>query len=242
MNLRRYVWWALIGSVLLVGGWGIWLVQKPRGASAAINSVAPPPATVLDPQGVGHPGDPKNAEKDLQQIYLAIDKFRRQNGRLPNLPELGGSKATGLPGLLPAEAWTNPDTRYSDGLDPKGRGSMRFHYQVSYLAARPDGSQKPAFPKKGERDVWILADQCVRKNMVRFSNHRVAMTLKGCFVVLWSDGTIERIHPAKQLVVPVTTSRSGFAFEGQAGLPKDRSRVKTFPEYWRSKSQTVNVE
>jgi hypothetical protein len=218
-------WIAVISAGAAIGGIVGFRAAQPRRIESYNGIPIPDAGLVIDPQGVGHPGDPANSDEDFRVIYAAIDKFRHANKRLPKMVELVGSRANGFHGLVPADAWTNPDTQYADGPDPSKRASKMFQYILNIASPRLDGKPKPAFPKNGERDVWLVAEQCARENKVMLPAHQVRCKLTGCFVVLWSDGVIQRVPTSQRLVVTRNKKRRDFLIAGEAGIPKDAEQM-----------------
>lgn len=233
MNRVACRWILLTAGGISIGAFAALQVpiREPRPSGKV--GPAAEQGVVMNPLGALHPGDPANAERDFRVIYRAMDAFRRKRRRLPSLGELTGTPANHYKGLVPADAWTNPDSAYEDGANPEQWAKGRFQYMFSYQAPRFDGTVKPAFPKNGERDVWMVARQCVRQNMVLLPNHHARYRLAGCFVVLWSDGRIERVPTAKELVVRKNARRWNFCFAGEAGIPKS-ARPMSLVEYYIS--------
>ncbi|PMY11829.1 hypothetical protein C1X42_32900, partial [Pseudomonas sp. FW305-BF8] len=68
-------------------------------------------------------------------------------------------------------------------------------YESSFRAVRPNGTSKPAFPAKGERDVWSVCPIYVRSNVHVNRDTTGSINRQGAYLVLWSDGKIEDMQP-----------------------------------------------
>lgn len=230
MNRQTWKWASLTVAVCFASvAVGLKLARHPQPAGPSLVGQSPVSAA-----------DPANAESDFRTIYRAIDSYRRKFGRLPAPRDLLGTAANHFKGLVDADAWTNPDTINSEGPDPQKRANGRNHYMVSLLATRVDGTRKPPFPTPGERDVWLVAPQYARGNALILPNHRSKRHLQGCYVVLWSDGKVERI-PARDQCVVTVGKRGCFVFRGEAGMPKG-AKVINVVDYWISRGQIADSE
>jgi hypothetical protein len=185
---------------------------------------------VVDPQSVGHPGDPANAERDFRRLYQAMTRFRAVEKRLPTPRELMDTSRPIVPGLqLTKEDLNNPDERYAEGPDGRRGLNRTFDYVLAYVRPREDGAPKPAFLKSGERDVWLECRLYERRNQVALQFGPDRLHFAGIVVALFSDGSIERIPQSKQLTLARGNVRP-IITPGQAGIPK-----AAFPitRHWR---------
>lgn len=214
--------------VCLIGGAGWFGWQRARPPERTPHVTAP----VLGNSGTPK-GDPANAIADFKVLYKAIDAFRTRHHRLPagkEVDELG-----------PPDAWTNPDTAYGDQPYAAKRARGQYHYMMSFLSLRADGTPKPAFPRRGEKDVWLVADQYVRYNQRQTLDKLSEMKLEGSYVVLWSDGTIEQIPLKDQIVVWAEAKRGSHCFKGEAGIPKG-VKVQSIADMWRAANVKVQTD
>lgn len=145
---------------------------------------------VLNPEGRSNPGEPLEAERDLKEVYRGLVAYIERNGKFPMPGELAGSDEK--PGLLARDLFKLPDIDFSDYGSSKEPNAT---YAFAYRAPRFDMTPKPVRPAAGERDVWMYTDAYVRRNTTVFRDGTRTMDPQGAYVVLWSDGQIERIHP-----------------------------------------------
>ncbi len=207
-----------VGAVVALGlGTGAFLARRTDAPKLWNGKPIPKGGFWTDPQG-RNLGDPRNAERDLRRIYAAMVGFRKRTGRLPDLIELmGDTEGTSKVGLTPDDL-KNPDARYADGYRPSENLST---YMFPYIGPRPDGTPKPALPARGERDVWVACRDYERNNQFVRDDGSSTEDLRGFQMVLWSDGTIERVTPDRMVLRRESARASVFEYPGQAGLPKD---------------------
>ena len=196
-------------------------VWHPKPKYVFMGREIPEGGLVVHPQGVGHPGDPENAVKAFRKIYAAMDAFRRINNRLPEPEEMMDFSKPLAPGhQLTREDFNTPDWPYSDRYLQKDRNP---NYQFTYYTARPDGTPRPAFPAKGEKDIWFRCDDYTRSNQIVQRDHtKDSFFPTGVFVVLWSDGSIEKVPVQDEAHFQDPKQRNALisSIKGQAGLPK----------------------
>ena len=176
------------------------------------------------------------AMAQLKQIYHILTVYRaRHGGDFPAtnsnalLADLTGHpQAYGLPdcgagdGAQARHLFTSPDSAFMDGGGKAWADKMTVYY---YHNKRPDGTLKSTPKRAGTRDVFADTDLYVR-------DHPRGST--GFYLVLWDDGTVEKIPAGSILTVPAydVTGPAGatelarrhgtkqIAFPGQAGLPQ----------------------
>ena len=118
-----------------------------------------------------------------------------------------------------ANDFQNPDVGLPE--DPAWKPArMEARYALKYLFKRPDLKPKPAFPGKGEKDLWISTEnQFVRE---AFVNGPEGTEFKefGVVVGLFSDGTVE-VKPMDEMVLGCRVARNMLyaAFPEETGLP-----------------------
>lgn len=168
------------------------------------------------------PGNPQTAVTSFQHLYRAMVAFRGTHGRLPNgmeLHDLNKPIAAGI--RLTADDLTNRDARTPEyaaslpkGFDPEPQ------YAVLYRGRRPNGDKKPAFPRRGERDLWFESRHYMRRFVVgKGPNSNVKYF--GVMVGLFSDGKIE-VRPMDQMVARrLGPNALKIEFPDQTGMPKD---------------------
>jgi hypothetical protein len=160
---------------------------------------------------------PEEAESDFRSVYAALDAFRREKKRLPTAkPELlDFAKQKGL--ALTSEDFVSVDVRKSDSYAQ----GMHDHldYRMDWRGSRPKGERKPAFPKAGEKDAWLTTDIFVRSNTTLYPDMTAKNNPSGFFLVLWSDGSVERIRQEDQVWVAESDGFTSY-FPGQTGVPR----------------------
>lgn len=226
---------AIIASILVLGlAVGVILGQGKRSKVRLVwddGRKIPKEGLVVDPQGVGKPGNPKNAVEDLKVLYRALIGYRKVHNKLPHPGDLFDLSKPISPGIrLRKEDLKNPDHKFADGFDAR-RGDYRPNdYAPAYSGKRYDGTPKPAFPKKGERDVWFYTMDYTRSNQVVHQDFTDTYHYKGFMVVLWSDGKVEQIPYSKVYMAGVNSNSFGFGFKGETGLPKTAIPIT---EWWK---------
>lgn len=154
--------------------------------------------------------------KKLHVLHQGILAFREKTGRLPTAPrELIGIKLAN--GTTIGESHLK--SPYYAMSDRAVEGNEDYGYSFELLANRPDGSKKPVRPKPGEKDAWVTTGEFTRKNAILYPNWTSKRSPGGEFLVLWSDGTVERIPYEKLCWVEVGRSLEAH-FPGQTGMPE----------------------
>ncbi|RYG31056.1 hypothetical protein EON81_23720 [bacterium] len=193
------------------------LLLKRREQLRWYGQDVPESGLVLNPKGA-NPGDPLNAERDFARIYQGMIAFRKQFGRLPTAKELDVERLQSGPFPLRQEDLESPDYKLADGvkLDTDHKGYV-YDY---WVPPRLNGKPKPAYPAPGERDVWISSgDIYIRRHQVVYPDLHSEMNITGCYVVLWSDGKIERIKPGDVLTYADSATSTSYTYPGAAGNP-----------------------
>ena len=168
-------------------------------------------------------GDVNKAIKDLKGLYAAIDQYRRVHKELPRALIARGQKSFLGAVEVDKELLTNPDSALFDT-----KREALHCYVEAFRTNRPNGKARPAFPAKGERDVWISTDIYTRRNQVVLQSGVQKFHLKGVFVVLFSDGKIEKIPFGDAILSPKGKSEWVWTFPGQTGLPKGSVKYRDF--------------
>ena len=172
------------------------------------------------------PGDPQRVVRTFHKLFNGLVGFRKTHGRLPHFNELKDFSRPISPGIsLSAADFRNPDVGLPE--DPAWKPSrMEARYAIKYELARPNGKQKPAFPAKGERDLWISTEnQYTREAFVNGPDGK-KFKYYGVVVGLFSDGTVE-VEPINKMIgVQVQRNMIYAAFPDETGLPAKRL---TFP-------------
>lgn len=212
--------WFVWTPILVIAGAGLWfLFRKPPTVQLHGGKPIPTAGLKMFEENWDKPGNPEHAITDLKKMYWVIDQFRRKNNRLPELREiLSDALRSDNPNMLGLEDQTTPDGHLKDGHTP---GATNDTYFYAFRTKRPDGNARPAFPKSGEKDVWVYTDAYVRRRQTVYQDHRSTFQPSGVYVVLWSDGTIEKVPMPEMLKYRVSDTEWRYTFRGQAGVPKD---------------------
>lgn len=210
----------------IAGGAIITLWPKLPPYAIHLGKEVPVEGLIENEHGLGSTPNPENGRQGLAKIYKAIVAYRAKNGALPPSMKV---LASGSYGLTKADL-ENPDMMFADGGIKPGRHSA---YESSFRATRPDGAKKPAFPAKGERDVWAVCPIYVRSNARVNRDTTSSVNMQGAYLVLWSDGKIESMKPDARLAY---ADSHGYhrAFKGQAGSPKTSTNLASLTGRIRS--------
>ncbi|PQV62587.1 hypothetical protein B1R32_12825 [Abditibacterium utsteinense] len=199
-----------------------------------------PPGGLIDNDTNGKvPGNPQNAVEDFTKIYAAIETFRGQNnGQYP--PKIldvlkvlnAGLKSTDIEKIKTGikasyDTFLNPDAKYSD--DPLARRRPNDVIKYNLYNKRPDGTLV-GNPPSGKKDLLMETSLYVHQNVRTLPGQRSVSNPVGFYVVLWHDGTIQRIAYDQVLYMPKGGGDFTRAFPGQAGVP---ANALTYDEFYR---------
>jgi len=175
----------------------------------------------LNPGGIFPkiPGDPETAVRSFRHLYRAMIGFRTNRGRLPAGFELKDLSRPIAPGIQ----LTIDDISCSDAKTPEFAASRPEtpgpDYEFNYRGVRPNGRHKPAFPQKGEKDLWFSSKH-YKRTMAIGKGNNARMVNYGVIVGLFSDGDIQ-IRSMDQLVaVRHWSNGMQIRFPDETGLPK----------------------
>ncbi|MBC8102964.1 MAG: hypothetical protein H7Z41_10295 [Cytophagales bacterium] len=194
------------------------------------------------------PGSPENTERALKQIYTLLPTYteRQKAGQVKTLglstdvyinPTAYGFRAftyrkdkeafKNQPGRRAIMAiFTNPDYRYADSVMLRRHADIASPYVVS--KTRPDGSAIGGPKESGTRDVLVSTDLYFHKNIKTHKRQHTTMNPVGFYMVLWDDGSVERIPYDRALRIPISYGSYTIAFPGQAGIPNS---AMTYDEF-----------
>jgi hypothetical protein len=151
-----------------------------------------------------------------------MDSYRNKYGKLPVVLNELLALPPSDPSHLTKEDLQNPDWQYAEKPDAlAGKEQPVCPYAQNFVVNRPDGTPKPAFPEKGERDVWLYSDLAARSGTVRYPDGSVDRHFSGVYVVLFSDGTIGKFkHKQTYFVVHAKLPGPTMGFPGMTGYTK----------------------
>jgi hypothetical protein len=214
--------WIQISLAGLLTGVFIYLInwQYPLFGRLTDGRLVPPTGVKVN-QTVGDGDRPEDVERDFRKIYDAILAFRKATGHLPvrgggvDLVEFAKSH----PEVDLTEANLTPrDFTHSDRYASGSRS--HFEYMFNLRGGRPFAVPMPAVPKPGERDAWVSTDLFLKRNTVVYPNMTAKSNPTGFYIVLWSDGQIERVPPDGKVFVSESDGLTEY-YAGQAGVPKN---------------------
>ncbi|GEM_PF-2121864 len=197
--------------------------------------VIPAGGLLVNPNGLS--GLSNDTEGDFRKLYRAIDAYVTAKGTLPDDPRslIPFTQDWPVGRRITEEALYTPDYRKSDVYSPKDE---KFNYLWAYRSPRADGTAKPPRPPSGERDVWLYTETYVRERKRVFRDGSSVTHPKGRYVVLWSDGTVEKVGFDRLVTAPSGASGEAYFFKGEAGSVKamhpstagEAKRGKWWPE------------
>ena len=201
-----------------------------------------------------NPGDPMNAVKDFKRMYWALNEYRKRHKKLPSPMELQDTSKELLPGVkLVPEDFENPDNVYRESEAEQEKlpppytlsfGSLPRPDIGSPALSNPpiDGWDRPVFSTKGEKYPWAHTTIYARSNARIFRNGRTTYHHTGFHIVLWSDGSIEKIPESKILLQPLSESSWRTFYPGDARVGKDAFPKSKQWEDMNSKAVTLGKE
>ncbi len=171
----------------------------------------------LDGQFPAIPGNTSKVVESFKKVYRAMDAFRKVNGRLPLPFELLDTSKPLVPGFqLNPDDFQNPDVKTVEYANSHPL-SMEPHYALAYRHPRPNGLKKPAFPKQGERDVWLVSNHFERLASVNSKSGR-QIVYYGFMIALFSDGSVSVVPASKMLATINRRNMVHQEFPGETGL------------------------
>ena len=182
------------------------------------------------------PGNPENGVQGLKRLYSAIQIFRsNHNGNYPASSSALIDDCIRDPGRYGVSDWKafmdsfyNPDNRYGDGSFRKPDKMM----MVSVVGIRPDGKPVGGPKPAGTRDLIGISDLYYHENSRIYSESHGTVNPVGVYLLLWDDGTVEKLPYHQRMYVKIAPEAWKAAFPGQAGLPK--KGVSTYDEWYKS--------
>ena len=199
------------------------LVARPYQWTEFKNVALQPSASTADLASAAS-GPGATAER-LHQIYGLLQIYRRTHGgAFPSM--LGGTNSILTDLAIHPQQYGLPNVGANGGKQAGALFSLPGTTQMVYFLhdKRPDGTPVGTAKPAGTRDVFAYTGLYV-------SNHPHGAT--GYYLVLWDDGTVDKIPASSILTVPSydvigppgaaqQAARQGLkqiAFPGQAGLP-----------------------
>jgi peroxiredoxin Q/BCP len=174
------------------------------------------------------PGNVTNGVKILKKVYGLLQIYRqRHEGKYPDSPigalndVYANPTAYELKDLAGAAALlVNPDNIYDDDSSTRRR-SPRAHTTI-ITDRRPDGTFTGSSRPVATRDLLAYTKTYFHPNNPHYGEKRRQLNPVGFYLVLWDDGSIERIPYDEAIFVLTGLGESAMmqrAFPGQAGVP-----------------------
>ena len=226
-------------SLLALIGFNVWTRRAGSQTPNVQARVIPPEGVTDNDTGGKVPGNPANAEEDFMKIFAAVQNYRDQHsGQYPNNGQITASlldnrKFRTLDEAKAAvkesqEVFINPDNKYSDVSSTRKNPNNASDYNI--YTQRPDGTPL-GDPPPGKKDVIAMTGLYVHQNIRQFKGERSQSNPVGFYVVLWHDGTIQKIAYDQVLYAPKGGGDFATAFPGQAGVP---ANALTYDEFYRT--------
>lgn len=180
--------------------------------------VIPLSGMLLNPSGLENlKGD---AEEDFLRLHRALRNYAKQHEKLPDDPRwlIEFTKSWPPERRVEASTFGTDDYKASDTYSKADEG---FNYSWAYRSPRANGLPKPAEPSGDERDVWVYTDVYVRSGRRVFRDGSFVTEPAGSYLVLWSDGQIERTRLEDRVLVSLGGRGKTYFFRGETGVPSD---------------------
>jgi hypothetical protein len=187
------------------------------------------------------PGNPKAAELAMKQWYKFVLKYRSMHHGeyasstndivsdiIKNFHSYGFNSSDEA-----LASGHNPDSAYSTSKWDRDNFKTEIPYIVSNQ--RPDGTHFGAPTAYPGRDVLLYTDLYVHPNYAKVGTKSI-MQAVGFYIVVWDNGSIQRIPYDRSLMMPAPNKRKAWTtvFPGQAGVSPDAIPYKKYYErYWR---------
>lgn len=217
-----------VGLVLALGAFLFFQVKAQMSPTQPVSDEMPEWDT-----GGKVPGDPSRAVQDLKDIYRSINVFRAKQGHYPESLVALMSAAMQSPveyGFRTKEAvkgiFTNPDAKYADSEGVRQNPTKFLMYQIE--STRQNGERVGSPKQANTKDVLAWTDLYVHENAKQRGEERTTNPV-GFYMVLWDDGTVEKVSYDQALWVPKKDDEWKTAFPGQAGLP---SGTLTYDQFY----------
>jgi len=184
----------------------------------------------------GIPGKPSETMANAAVIFKNIEIYRRfHEGKYPadaaamisdvvnKFKQYG--QASGQDAL---RIYESADNRYSD--DPRKRASESVIPWV-ICAERPDGGSLNDPKPSATKDVLAYTSLYYHEQIRRFNGFKDTVNPVGFYIVVWDDGSVERIPYQNVLyVLRPGTNQTYKGFPGEAGVPPT---ALTFAEHYK---------
>jgi hypothetical protein len=185
---------------------------------------------MVNPHGLD--GLQNDSEEDFRKLYGALTAYAKTNSRLPEDPRELVAFTSEWPAnrRVTEEAFYSPDYKSSDVYSPLDE---KFSYMWAYRSPRADGTSKPAFPKRGERDVWLATESYVRENKKVFRDGTYVSQPTGSYLLLWSDGKVEKVGLDRRRMARSGNTGYAYFFAGEANeMRKSDENLPKKGKWW----------
>lgn len=165
-------------------------------------------------------GDPENAVTAFKKLFRIVERFKELNGRYPGHTDFVNFKREIIPGtrLMPTDL-TTVDAKFSPRFNstaPYGLGGNPFA-----VLCDKDSDLKARIP-------IMMTDLYVRDGEETCGTKGSKYTYGGVFVVLWNDGTIDKIKPGDMLCAPDGDGMNVNLIPGSPGNPASTLKMRDY--------------
>lgn len=161
-----------------------------------------------------------DAEDDFQRLHRALSSYAKEYGKLPDDPRWLIEFTSSWPPEHRVEANTFGTDDYA-ASDTYSKADEGFNYSWAYRSPRANGQPKPARATADQRDVWVYTDVYVRSRRRVFRDGSFVTDPAGSYLVLWSDGKVERVPLEERVLVSLGGRGKTYFFRGETGVPSN---------------------
>lgn len=165
------------------------------------------------------PGDPSKAIRDLSKVHVGLAVFSSRHHRYPRdaaeFVKDVFTRAKAYP--FKVSDLKNPDSQYA--ASPVARRYPDRFFPFLIPSKRPDGTGVGGKHRPGTRDVLAYTNIYAHHNITHRRREGDLLEPVGFFIVLWDDGTIEKIPLDRLIYVHKGNGSYAHGFPGQAGVP-----------------------
>jgi peroxiredoxin (alkyl hydroperoxide reductase subunit C) len=184
------------------------------------------------------PGEPSRGMSVLKRLYEFVQIYRnRHEGHFPNSGNgsnksllndmIFNAKSYGFPRALELmQSFDNPDNQYDDKAYVRQKPEQ--YISCTFPHRRYDGSRIGDAKPNGTSDLLSYVSIYYHQNGPSRTGIRKSPNPVGFYLILWDNGSIERVAYDEVLYIPQDKGFS-LGFRKQAGLP---SGCITYEEFW----------
>lgn len=196
------------------------------GAQPGFNGAQPATPINMENNTRGRvPGNPENAVQDLKRLFQVLQTYReRHGGAFPfdssalNKELIDNFASYDFKSAHEAFSFRlNPDARYADDMVARANPEQTLAYKIFFK--RPDGAAFGTPKLPGAKDLLSYTGIYYHRNLHKAADGTPMANPVGYYVVLWDDGTVEKVPYDLMYFVPRASNSLVLAFHGQSALP-----------------------